>query len=143
MSSLRSRFQLRKRILDTLEEKNYGEEAGLMGEENARINLEKKLGPQGWKFLSGVLIPDPNRIVGRFEIDIIAISPKGIVLIEVKHWKGKIDVSDEGMKQTKGGVDYPFRRLDDRIIKSNGFYVQALSKMKWEKMFPPLKQQLS
>ena len=58
---------------------------------------------------------DPNRPKGRFEIDIVAISPKGIVLIEVKHWKGKIEVSEEGMKQVKGKVDYPFSRLDDRI----------------------------
>ena len=115
MTSFRDRFQLRRRMINALEEKNHGEEAGLMGEEKARKNLEKKLGPQGWQFLTGVLIPDPNRVVGRFEIDIIAISPKGIVLIEVKHWKGKIEVSEEGMKQSKGGVDYPFRRLDDRI----------------------------
>ena len=115
MTSFRARFQLRRRMIEAIEEKNHGEEAGLMGEENARKNLDKKLGPQGWHFLTGVLIPDPNRPVGRFEIDIIAISPKGIVLIEVKHWKGKIDVSEEGMKQTRGGVDYPFHRLDDRI----------------------------
>ena len=115
MTGFRTRFQLRRRMIDAYEERNHGEEAGLKGEEIARKNLEKKLGPQGWKFLTGVLIPDPNRPVGRFEIDIVAISPKGIVLIEVKHWKGKIEVSDDGMKQTKGGVDYPFRRLDERI----------------------------
>ena len=115
MTSMRSRFRLRRKMLEAYQERNYGEEAGLRGEEIARKNLEGKLGPQGWKFLSGVLIPDPNRTKGRFEIDIIAISPKGIVLIEVKHWKGKIEVSQDGIKQVKGKVDYPFNRLDDRI----------------------------
>ena len=119
MTTIRSRFQLRRRMLEAHLERNYGEEAGLKGEETARMNLQKKLGPQGWKFFTGVLIPDPNRVKGRFEIDIVAISPKGIVLIEVKHWKGKIEVSEEGMKQIKGKVDYPFNRLDDRINQTS------------------------
>ena len=119
MSTIRSRFKLRRKMLEAYQERNHSEEAGLRGEEIARKYLQEKLGPQGWKFFSGVLIPDPNRIKGRFEIDIIAISPKGIVLIEVKHWKGKIEVSEEGMKQVKGKVDYPFSRLDDRINQTS------------------------
>ena len=139
MSTIRSRFKLRRRMLEAYQERNYSEEAGLRGEEIARKNLELKLGPQGWNFFSGVLIPDPNRPKGRFEIDIVAISPKGIVLIEVKHWKGKIEVSEEGMKQVKGKVDYPFNRLDDRINQISRILRPSIIENKAGEDSPPIK----
>ncbi len=139
MSTIRSRFKLRRRMLEAYQERNYSEEAGLRGEEIARKNLELKLGPQGWNFFSGVLIPDPNRPKGRFEIDIVAISPKGIVLIEVKHWKGKIEVSEEGMKQVKGKVDYPFNRLDDRINQISRILRPTIIEKKAGEDSPPIK----
>ncbi len=139
MNTLLSRFRLRKKMLEATEERNYGEEAGLQGEETARAHLEKKLGPQGWKFFTGVLIPDPNRIKGRFEIDIVAISPKGIVLIEVKHWKGKIEVTDEGMKQIRGKVDYPFNRLDDRINQTSRILRPSIIQNNIGEDAPPIK----
>ena len=139
MNTLRSRFQLRKKMLEATEERNFGEEAGLQGEEAARAHLEKKLGPQGWKFFTGVLIPDPNRIKGRFEIDIVAISPKGIVLIEVKHWKGKIEVNEEGMKQIRGKVDYPFNRLDDRINQISRILRPSIIQNDFGEDTPPIK----
>ena len=139
MSTIRSRFKLRRRMLEAYQERNYSEEAGLRGEEIARKNLELKLGPQGWNFFSGALIPDPNRPKGRFEIDIVAISPKGIVLIEVKHWKGKIEVSEEGMKQVKGKVDYPFNRLDDRINQISRILRPSIIENKAGEDSPPIK----
>ena len=139
MSTIRSRFKLRRRMLEAYQERNYSEEAGLRGEEIARKNLELKLGPQGWNFFSGALIPDPNRPKGRFEIDIVAISPKGIVLIEVKHWKGKIEVSEEGMKQVKGKVDYPFNRLDDRINQISRILRPTIIEKKAGEDSPPIK----
>jgi len=139
MSTIRSRFKLRRRMLEAYQERNYSEEAGLRGEEIARKNLELKLGPQGWNFFSGALIPDPNRPKGRFEIDIVAISPKGIVLIEVKHWKGKIEVSEEGMKQVKGKVDYPFNRLDDRINQISRILRPTIIEKKVGEDSPPIK----
>ncbi len=139
MTTIRSRFQLRRKMLQAHEERNYAEEAGLRGEEAARLILQKKLGPQGWKFFSGVLIPDPNRSKGRFEIDLIAISPKGIVLIEVKHWKGKIDVSEVGMKQVKGKVDYPFDILDKRINQMSRILRPAIVQNGIGDDIPPIK----
>ncbi|MEC7435781.1 MAG: nuclease-related domain-containing protein, partial [Candidatus Thermoplasmatota archaeon] len=139
MTTIRSRFKLRRRMLEAYQERNYSEEAGLHGEEIARKNLELKLGPQGWNFFSGVLIPDPNRIKGRFEIDIVAISPKGIVLIEVKHWKGKIEISEDGMKQVKGKVDYPFNRLDDRINQISRILRPSIIENKVGEDSPPIK----
>ena len=82
MTTIRSRFKLRRRMLEAYQERNYSDEAGLHGEEIARKNLELKLGPQGWDFFSGVLIPDPNRIKGRFEIDIVVFQPKEKELIK-------------------------------------------------------------
>ena len=43
MTTIRSRFKLRKKMLEAHQERNYSEEAGLQGEEIARKNLELKL----------------------------------------------------------------------------------------------------
>ena len=43
MTTIRSRFKLRRRMLEANQERNYSEEAGLQGEEIARKNLELKL----------------------------------------------------------------------------------------------------
>ena len=69
----------------------------------------------------------------------ILISPKVILLIEVKHWKGKIEVSEEGMKQVKGKVDYPFNRLDDRINQMSRILRPSIIENEVGEDSPPIK----
>ena len=48
-----------------------------------------------------VRIPDPNRKQAAGEIDILALTDQGIILVEVKHWAGKIELLGGDLIQVK------------------------------------------
>lgn len=53
----------------------------------------------GWKCHKGIRIPNLDRSIGKLEIDSIAITDKGIYLIEVKNFVGKVSIDGQMLKQ--------------------------------------------
>jgi len=92
------------------------EEGGMQGERRALSKLRQVFGDDDWYFFAQPLLPDPDRTLGRYEIDIIGLAPNGIVLIEVKYWKGPIRLVNGRVRQGRRSASDLFglqqRRID-------------------------------
>lgn len=69
----------------------------------------------GWKCHKGIRIPNLDRYIGKLEIDSIAVTDKGIYLIEVKNFAGKVSLDGQMLKQNgkiRGDV---FGILDKKV----------------------------
>jgi hypothetical protein len=115
-SKLRARLRQHRRMQDAIVPRNPIEEGGMYGEKQAINKLRKIMADKDWFFFAQPLLPDPNRAIGRYEIDIIGLAPNGIVLIEVKYWKGIIKLVKGRIKQGKRAPSDIFglqqRRID-------------------------------
>jgi hypothetical protein len=64
-----------------------------------------------------VRIQDPNRRIGAGEVDVMALTNKGFVCIEVKHWTGAIQMMDGDIVQAKLGKKRPvFEPLEKKAV---------------------------
>jgi hypothetical protein len=69
----------------------------------------------GWKCHKGIRIPNLDKFIGKLEIDSIAVTDKGIYLIEVKNFVGKVSLDGQMLKQNgkiRGDV---FGILDKKV----------------------------
>ena len=74
--------------------------AGLYAEHKTRKMINEKIAGTGWKFYSSIRIPDKkNR--RRREIDFIIVTNDDVVVIELKNWSGRLEVSDSNFIQYK------------------------------------------
>ena len=64
----------------------------------------------------GVRIPDPRSIKSKGEVDVVLLTDRGIVMIEVKHWKGDVSLDDDGddIVQRVRRPKKPISRLRDK-----------------------------
>jgi hypothetical protein len=63
-----------------------------------------------------VRIPDPRSARSKGEVDVVLLTDRGIVLIEVKHWKGVVSLDDDGddIVQRARKPKKPISRLRDK-----------------------------
>ena len=62
-------------------------------------------------------IQDPNRRIGAGEVDVMALTNKGFVLIEVKNWTGTVHMVDGDIVQAKLGKKRPvFEPLEEKAV---------------------------
>ena len=62
-------------------------------------------------------IQDPNRRIGAGEVDVMALTNKGFVLIEVKNWTGTIHMMDGDIVQARLGKKRPvFEPLEKKAV---------------------------
>ncbi len=117
-SGLRARLRKHRKMSAAVRPRDGGHEAGLEGERRALAALQRAFGPKGWRFHAQPLMPDPNRETGRYEVDIIGIPPNGIILIEVKFWRGRITITQDGQVKQAGRRASHLFELQEKRVRS-------------------------
>lgn len=88
--------------------------AGARGELSLRRVMGRHHASRFGHSFGGKRVPrDPaNPMVGRFEIDLVVVTPRRIAIVEVKHWSGTLRLdADRWVYQRRSGEEQVFKSL--------------------------------
>jgi Nuclease-related domain len=101
--------------------------AGARGELSFRRVMGRHQSSRFGHLFGGKRVPrDPaNPAAGRYEIDLLVVTPRRIVVVEVKHWSGTLRLDgDRWMYQRRSGEEQTF----DNLVLHNANKVHALQR---------------
>lgn len=105
--------------------------AGARGELSLRRVMGRHQSSRSGHIFGGKRVPrDPNNpAAGRYEIDLVVVTPRRIAIIEVKHWSGILRLDgDQWVYQRRSGEVQAFDSLvthNDRKVRALRQYLQV------------------